>query len=399
MCSSLRVYTNPDVVGCEIGGAVKNVIALAAGMTVGLGFGGNTLAALLTRGLAELTRLGVALGGQPLTFLGLAGIGDLVVTCNSPASRNHHVGEQLGRGRPLDAILSEMTSVAEGVRSCGPVLALGREAGWSSRSANRSVTCSRGGAGRRRQSMRSSAGRRAPSSTASRDRHARRHRHGRGGDLRHGRRGDRHRVGARGGVDRSLRRLSHRARTGTPPIRLGRLPASRRWPGPGRWCGGVPALARHRAPARRSGRPDRRRTRRGAWPTARTSCSSPRSSDPGSGPFRDPWRSSVSCGRCGRRTGIVTASRNADRILAAAGVDDLFDVQVDGTVAEAEGLAGKPDPATFLAAARRLDADPVRSVVIEDALAGSGGRAAGRVRARGGRRPGRSGGRPARGRS
>ena len=129
MRSSLRVYTNPDVVGCEIGGAVKNVIALAAGMTVGLGFGGNTLAALLTRGLAELTRLGVALGGQPLTFLGLAGIGDLVVTCNSSSSRNHHVGEQLGRGRPLDAILSEMTSVAEGVRSCGPVLALARKAG------------------------------------------------------------------------------------------------------------------------------------------------------------------------------------------------------------------------------------------------------------------------------
>jgi glycerol-3-phosphate dehydrogenase (NAD(P)+) len=129
MCPSLRVYTNPDVVGCEIGGAVKNVIALAAGMATGLGFGGNTLAALVTRGLAELARLGVALGGQPLTFLGLAGIGDLVVTCNSPGSRNRHVGEQLGQGRPLAEILSEMTSVAEGVRSCGPVLALGRRAG------------------------------------------------------------------------------------------------------------------------------------------------------------------------------------------------------------------------------------------------------------------------------
>ena len=129
MCPTLRVYTNPDVVGCEIGGAVKNVIALAAGMATGLGFGDNTLAALVTRGLAELTRLGVALGGQPLTFLGLAGIGDLVVTCNSSGSRNRHVGEELGRGRPLDAILSDMTSVAEGVGSCGPVLELGRRAG------------------------------------------------------------------------------------------------------------------------------------------------------------------------------------------------------------------------------------------------------------------------------
>jgi glycerol-3-phosphate dehydrogenase (NAD(P)+) len=129
MCPTLRVYTNPDVVGCEIGGAVKNVIALAAGMATGLGFGGNTLAALVTRGLAELTRLGVALGGQPLTFLGLAGIGDLVVTCNSSGSRNRHVGEQLGLGRELDDILSEMSSVAEGVRSCGPVLELGRRAG------------------------------------------------------------------------------------------------------------------------------------------------------------------------------------------------------------------------------------------------------------------------------
>jgi glycerol-3-phosphate dehydrogenase (NAD(P)+) len=126
---SLRVYTNSDVVGCEIGGAVKNVLALAAGMAAGLGFGDNTLAALITRGLAELTRLGVALGGQPLTFLGLAGVGDLIVTCHSPGSRNHHVGEELGRGRPLADIVSEMRSVAEGVRSCGPVLALGRRAG------------------------------------------------------------------------------------------------------------------------------------------------------------------------------------------------------------------------------------------------------------------------------
>jgi glycerol-3-phosphate dehydrogenase (NAD(P)+) len=128
MCPTLRIYTNPDVVGCEVGGAVKNVIALAAGMASGLGYGDNTLAALVTRGLAELTRLGVALGGQPLTFLGLAGIGDLVVTCNSRSSRNRHVGEELGRGRRLDTIISEMTAVAEGVRSCGPVLELARRA-------------------------------------------------------------------------------------------------------------------------------------------------------------------------------------------------------------------------------------------------------------------------------
>jgi glycerol-3-phosphate dehydrogenase (NAD(P)+) len=126
---TLRVYTNSDVVGCEVGGSVKNVIAIAAGMAVGLGYGENTLAALITRGLAELTRLGVALGGQPLTFLGLAGIGDLTLTCHSPDSRNHHVGVELGRGRQLADVLGEMHSVAEGVRSGGPVLALARQAG------------------------------------------------------------------------------------------------------------------------------------------------------------------------------------------------------------------------------------------------------------------------------
>jgi glycerol-3-phosphate dehydrogenase (NAD(P)+) len=128
MTSTLRVYTNPDVIGCEIGGAVKNVIALAAGMAAGLGFGQNTIAALITRGLAELTRLGVALGGHPLTFLGLAGIGDLVVTCHSPDSRNRHVGEQLAAGRSLDEITAAMHSVAEGVQSCSAVLALGQRA-------------------------------------------------------------------------------------------------------------------------------------------------------------------------------------------------------------------------------------------------------------------------------
>jgi glycerol-3-phosphate dehydrogenase (NAD(P)+) len=122
MSPRFRVYTNPDVVGCEVGGAVKNVIALAAGMADGLGFGDTTKAALITRGLAELTRFGVRQGGNPLTFLGLAGNGDLVVTCTSPHSRNHHVGRELGLGRPLDEVLGEMTMVAEGVKSAAPVL-------------------------------------------------------------------------------------------------------------------------------------------------------------------------------------------------------------------------------------------------------------------------------------
>ena len=117
------------MIGCEIGGSVKNVIALAAGMAAGLGYGQNTIAALVTRGLAELTRLGVALGGQPLTFLGLAGIGDLVVTCESADSRNRHVGEALGQGKPLERIVAGMRSVAEGVGSCGAVVSLGERVG------------------------------------------------------------------------------------------------------------------------------------------------------------------------------------------------------------------------------------------------------------------------------
>jgi glycerol-3-phosphate dehydrogenase (NAD(P)+) len=121
---SFRVYTNPDVVGCEIAGAVKNVIAIAAGIVHGLGFGENTKAALLTRGLAELARLGTALGGQPITFLGLAGNGDLVATCSSPQSRNRTVGTELGRGRPIEEIVAEMQMVAEGVETTSSVLAL-----------------------------------------------------------------------------------------------------------------------------------------------------------------------------------------------------------------------------------------------------------------------------------
>ncbi len=129
MTDTLRVYTNADVAGCEIGGSVKNVIALAAGMAQGLGYGQNTLAALITRGLAEMTRLGVAVGGQALTFLGLAGIGDLTVTCHSVDSRNHHVGVELGHGRAVADILDGLRSVAEGVRSARPVLALAGRVG------------------------------------------------------------------------------------------------------------------------------------------------------------------------------------------------------------------------------------------------------------------------------
>jgi glycerol-3-phosphate dehydrogenase (NAD(P)+) len=122
MTDTFRVYTNPDVVGCEVAGVVKNVVALAAGIAQGLGVGDNARAALITRGLAELTRFGLALGGNPLSFLGLAGIGDIVVTCTSPNSRNRSVGEALGQGRPLADVLAEMTMVAEGVRSTAVVL-------------------------------------------------------------------------------------------------------------------------------------------------------------------------------------------------------------------------------------------------------------------------------------
>jgi len=127
--ASFRVYTNPDVVGCEVAGALKNVMALAAGMADGLGFGENTKAALMTRGLAELTRLGVALGGEVATFSGLAGMGDLVATCSSRQSRNRHVGEQLGRGRTLAEIVAEMKTVAEGVRTSKAVVQLAAREG------------------------------------------------------------------------------------------------------------------------------------------------------------------------------------------------------------------------------------------------------------------------------
>lgn len=127
LCSTgyMRPYTNTDVVGCELGGAVKNVIALACGIGQGMGFGDNTVASIITRGLAETARLGERLGADPLTFAGLAGLGDLVATCNSPLSRNRTFGERLGRGESLDeAQRATHGQVAEGVSSCRPLLEL-----------------------------------------------------------------------------------------------------------------------------------------------------------------------------------------------------------------------------------------------------------------------------------
>jgi glycerol-3-phosphate dehydrogenase (NAD(P)+) len=124
-----RPYWTTDVVGTEIGGSVKNVIALANGMAVGMGFGENAQSALITRGLAEMTRLGVALGASPLTFLGLAGIGDLVATCQSPLSRNRSFGEHLGRGLSLAEATEVTTQTCEGVKSCRSILELARSHG------------------------------------------------------------------------------------------------------------------------------------------------------------------------------------------------------------------------------------------------------------------------------
>lgn len=127
LTSYFRPYTNTDVVGCELGGAVKNVIALAVGMADGMGFGDNTKASLITRGLAETARLGVALGADPLTFSGLAGLGDLVATCMSPLSRNRTFGEKLGRGHTVEEILAEQQQTAEGVKSCRSIWALAQK--------------------------------------------------------------------------------------------------------------------------------------------------------------------------------------------------------------------------------------------------------------------------------
>ena len=126
---SLRIYTNPDVVGCEVAGVVKNVIAIASGMADGMGFGKNTLATLITRGLAEMTRLGEAMGAETMTFPGLAGMGDLIATCSSSQSRNNTVGRRLGQGEKIDDIVDNMNMVAEGVKSSPSVLDLAQRYG------------------------------------------------------------------------------------------------------------------------------------------------------------------------------------------------------------------------------------------------------------------------------
>ncbi len=123
-CDHLRAYTSDDTIGVQLGGAVKNVLAIAAGISDGLGFGSNARAALITRGLAEMTRLGVAMGGALETFMGLAGVGDLILTCTDDTSRNRRVGLALGRGKTLDAILAELGQVAEGVSTAREIRTL-----------------------------------------------------------------------------------------------------------------------------------------------------------------------------------------------------------------------------------------------------------------------------------
>ncbi len=124
--ATFRPYTNTDVVGCELGGAMKNVIALAVGMASGLGFGDNTTASVITRGLAETGRLAQAAGADPMTLAGLAGLGDLVATCSSPLSRNRSFGEKLGSGMSVDEVVTSTRQVAEGVKSCEPLSELSR---------------------------------------------------------------------------------------------------------------------------------------------------------------------------------------------------------------------------------------------------------------------------------
>ncbi len=124
MSSRFRVYTNPDIIGVELGGAIKNVIALCAGISDGLGFGDNTKAALMTRGIAEMSRLGSAMGAQVQTFSGLAGIGDLIVTCTSMHSRNRRAGILIGQGKSVEAALAEVKMVVEGVFTTEPVYRL-----------------------------------------------------------------------------------------------------------------------------------------------------------------------------------------------------------------------------------------------------------------------------------
>jgi glycerol-3-phosphate dehydrogenase (NAD(P)+) len=127
MAPHLRVYVNDDVLGIEIAGSVKNVMALAAGMSDGIGYGDNAKAAIITRGMAEIQRLGLAMGARASTFAGLAGIGDLVATCTSAHSRNRYLGEQIGKGKSLDEVLAQMQMVAEGVRTAASVHALAQK--------------------------------------------------------------------------------------------------------------------------------------------------------------------------------------------------------------------------------------------------------------------------------
>lgn len=131
MChsASFRPYTSVDVLGCELGGAYKNVVALGVGMAVGLGFGDNTTASVITRGLAETARLAMALNANPLTLMGLAGLGDLVATCSSPLSRNRTFGEKLGQGMTTEEIYASTRQVAEGAKSCSSLLALAERSG------------------------------------------------------------------------------------------------------------------------------------------------------------------------------------------------------------------------------------------------------------------------------
>jgi glycerol-3-phosphate dehydrogenase (NAD(P)+) len=124
---SFRVYSSQDIIGVELGGSLKNVIAIASGITQGIGFGDNTTGALLTRGLAEISRMGIKLGADPLTFAGLSGIGDLITTCVSKHSRNRYVGEHIGRGEKLKEVLDGMTMVAEGVDTCRSAYALSQK--------------------------------------------------------------------------------------------------------------------------------------------------------------------------------------------------------------------------------------------------------------------------------
>ncbi len=129
MSQRFRVYTNPDIIGAELGGAVKNVIALCAGISDGLGFGDNTKAALMTRGIAEISRLGCAMGAKRQTFMGLAGIGDLIVTCTSMHSRNRRAGILIGQGKPVDQVLEEVKMIVEGYYTTEPVYRLSKKLG------------------------------------------------------------------------------------------------------------------------------------------------------------------------------------------------------------------------------------------------------------------------------